>query len=73
LLGIHVTDGTPTDLDHQAIVEIMERKMRAICGEGREGGGKMFDALVKRVDGPTKNENEWKRVFEMERWDFSQQ
>jgi hypothetical protein len=76
LLGIYLTKGTPTDLDHQDIVQVMECKMREICGgEGRRRGegGKLFSALVKRVDEPTKNENEWKRVFVLERWDFTQQ
>lgn len=46
--------------------------MREICGgEGR--GGKSFSGLVKRVDEATKNEDEWKRIFEMERWDFTQE
>ena len=66
-----MTKGEPTYLDRQGIVEIVEGKMREICGDGRreEGGGKTLSGLVKRVDEPTRNENEWKRVFEMERWD----
>lgn len=54
-------------------MQIVEYKMREICGAGREAGGKLVSALVKRVDEPTKKDNEWKRVFEVERWDFSQQ
>lgn len=54
---------------------MVEYKMREICGDGRGrgGGGKSLSALVKRVDEPTKNENEWKRIFEIERWDISDQ
>lgn len=66
-------NGTPTDLDHQAIVQILECKMKELCGEGRQGGGKLLSALVKRVDERTKNLNEWKRIFEVERWDFPEQ
>lgn len=70
-----MTSGAHTHLDHRGIVEIVEYKMREICGDGRGrgGGGKSLNALVKRVDEPTKNENEWKRIFEMERWDISEQ
>ena len=66
-----MTNGAPTYLDHESIVEIVECKMREICGNGRQGGGggKSLTGLVKRVDEPTRNENEWERVFEMERWD----
>ena len=60
-----MTNGGRTD--HQSMVEIVESKMRKLCGDGR---GKALSGLVKRVDEPTPNENEWKRVFEMERWDF---
>ena len=63
-------DGTSIDLDHEAVVQMVEDKMRELCDEGREGGGNLLNALVKRVDEPTENENEWKRVFEMETWDF---
>lgn len=66
-----MTNGVPAYLDHRSTVQIVEYKMREICGDG--GGGKSFNALVKRVDEPTKNENEWKRIFEMERWDVSEQ
>jgi len=68
LFGIHMTDGASTDFDCQAVVEIVEGKMRELCGEGKQAGGKVLSALVKQVDEPTKKENKWKRVFEIERW-----
>jgi len=49
-------------------VQIVEGKMRELFGEGKQAGGKILSALVKQVDEPTKNENKWKRVFEIERW-----
>jgi hypothetical protein len=73
LLGTHVTDGTSTDLDHQAVVQGLECKMRELCAEGEQEGGKFVSGLVKRVDERTKDEDEWKRAFELERWDFAQQ
>ena len=68
-----MTDGASTDLDCQAVVRIMEDKMRALCNEGKEAGGMVLSALVKRVDEPTKNENEWRRAFEVESWNCREQ
>lgn len=68
-----MADGASTDLDCQAVVQIMEDKMRGLCNEGKEAGGTVLSALVKRVDEPTKNGNEWRRVFEVERWNCPEQ
>lgn len=63
-----MTDGASTDLDCEAVVQIMEGKMRELCSKGKQAGGTVLSALVKCADEPTEDENKWKRVFEVERW-----
>jgi hypothetical protein len=67
-----VANNTPTDLDHQTIVQIVERKMRELRGEDEQAGRGFLSALIKRVDEATKNKDEWNRTFEMEIFDFPQ-